>query len=149
MSYLKSVSSNLLTCKVPSKNKKTLNLGPTIPYLGIFGLRFDKKLLIFNQHPRICENIKFHPKQKKYSWNKQCSNWVFGLECWKTIVIFVIPPIYLMAKFRTKIRILKFGSKNPSFGCFGQQFWKAIVTFEISALQFTLLQSLVQKIRIL
>ena len=29
------------------------------------------------------------------------------------------PPIYLMAKFRAKIRILKFGTKDGLFGWFG------------------------------
>ena len=41
----------VLTAKVPSKNKKTLSLGPKIPYLGIFGLQFNKNYYqIFNQH---------------------------------------------------------------------------------------------------
>ena len=57
------------------------------------------------------------------------------------------PPICLIAKFRAKIRILKFGTKNALFECFGQQFWKTIVIFAISALEFALLQSLVQKIK--
>ena len=94
MSYLKSASSNLLTCKVLSKNKKTLNLGPKIPYLSIFGLQFNKIYYqIFNQYSQIC-NIKFHLKQQqqqqqKYSWDQIWSLWVFGMGCWKTIVIFV------------------------------------------------------------
>ena len=32
-------------------------------------------------------------------------------------------------------------------GYFGQQFWKTIVIFEVSALEFVLLQSLVQKLK--
>ena len=52
---------------------------------------------IFNQHPQICENIKFHPKQKN---------------------------------------ILE--TKNVLFGCFGHQFWKSIIIFEISALKFAM-----------
>ena len=65
MSNLKSASSNLLTCKNSSKNKKFLNLGAKIPYLGIFGPQFNKNYYqIFNQHTRICETIKFHPKRK-------------------------------------------------------------------------------------
>ena len=55
------------------------------------------------------------------------------------------PPNCLIAKFRTKFRILKFGTKNTLFGCFGQQFWKTIVIFENSTLEFDLLQSFVQK----
>ena len=29
------------------------------------------------------------------------------------------------------IRILKFGTKNALFGCFGEQLWKSIVIFAI------------------
>ena len=48
------------------KQRKTVNLGPKIPYLGIFGQQFRKNYFqIFNQHRRICETVKFHPKQKK------------------------------------------------------------------------------------
>ena len=81
---LKSASSNLLTCKVSSKNKKTLNLHPKIPYYVFLGCNLIKLLQIFNQHPRISENIKFDPKQKKliknFSWDQKLSIWIFGLE---------------------------------------------------------------------
>ena len=60
-----------------------------------------------------------------------------------------LPPICLITKFCAKIRILKFRTENTLFGCFGQQFWKTIAIFEISALEFALLQILVQKIKIL
>ena len=55
------------------------------------------------------------------------------------------PPICLIVKFCAKTRIFKFGTKNALFECFGQQFWKTIVIFEISILEFVLLQSLMQK----
>ena len=74
MSHLKSASSNLLTCKVLSKNKKTSNLGSKIPYLGIFGLQFNKNCY----HPRISENIKFHPKQKYITGTKNALFWSLG-----------------------------------------------------------------------
>ena len=61
MLYLKSASSNLVTFKVSSKNKKTLKLDPKLPYLDIY----KENCQIFNQHPRICETINFHPKLKK------------------------------------------------------------------------------------
>ena len=62
-----------------------------MPDLGILGLQFNKNYYqIFNQHSRICENIRFYPKRKNYSQDQKCSIWVFGLECWKTTVIFVI-----------------------------------------------------------
>ena len=59
------------------------------------------------------------------------------------------PPFCLIAKLFAKIRIRKFGIKNASFGCFGQQFRKHIFTFAISVLEFVFLQCLVQKIKIL
>ena len=71
MPYLKSTFPNLLTCKVSSKNKKTLNLG----------LKFLFQHQTFNQHPRICETKKFHPKRKKQIWDQKCSISVFGLDC--------------------------------------------------------------------
>ena len=58
------------------------------------------------------------------------------------------PPICLTAKLRAKIRFLKFRTKNALFRCFGQQLWKSIVIFEISAFEFALFQSLVQKTKI-
>ena len=45
--------------------------------------------------------------------------------------------------------ILKVRIKNTLFGCFGQQFSKTIFIFQSNALEFSLLQSLVQKIKIL
>ena len=54
------------------------------PYLGIFGLRFNKSYYqVFNQHSQICETIKFHPKpkKKKQTWNQKCPVWVFEREC--------------------------------------------------------------------
>ena len=59
------------------------------------------------------------------------------------------PSICVIAKFRAKTRIPKFGTKKVLFGSFGQQFRKTIVLFATSALEFALLQSLVQKIKIL
>ena len=69
-----------------------------MPYLGIFGLEFEKNYChIWNRHPRIC----------------------------------------LIA--------LNLGPKMPCLGIFGLEFEKSIVIFQISVLEFVLLQSLVQK----
>ena len=90
MSILKFV-----TRKVSSKNKKKTkkNLGPKIPHLGIFGLQFSKNdYQIFNQHTLLCETIKFHAKRKK----KGSKNWDLRLECWKTIVIFLINTLQIV-----------------------------------------------------
>ena len=147
MSYLKSASSNWLTCKVSSKNENNLNLGTKIPYLGIFGLQLYKTYYqICNQYRRICETIKFHPKWKKINFGPK----MLYLDLWTgklkncCHICNQRPPIYLIVKFCAKTRILKFGTKNALFECFGQQFWKTTVIFEISILEFVLLQSLMQ-----
>ena len=95
-----------------------------MPYLGIFWLQFNKNYYqIFNQYSRICETIKFHPKQNK---NKlRTKNALLGLSAgmFKNYchICNQRPPIYLNEKFLAKIRILKSGTKNVLFGCFGEQ----------------------------
>ena len=42
LSYLKSTLSNLCNCKILQQRKKKQNLGPKMPYLGIFELEFLK-----------------------------------------------------------------------------------------------------------
>ena len=42
LSYFKSAPSNLSNGKISQKNQKCLNLGPKMPYLGIFGLESEK-----------------------------------------------------------------------------------------------------------
>ena len=53
--------------------------------------------------------------------------------------------ICIIAKFGAKTKILKFGTKNTLNGYFGGAIENNIVIFEISSLEFFLLQSLVQK----
>ena len=125
MSNLKSASSNLLTCKVSSKNKKFLNFGPKIPYLGVLGMQFNKNYYqFFNQHTRICETLKVRPKRKKKKFGTK--NPLFGSLAGMLKNYCHIfnqrPPNRLIAKFCTNIGILKFGTKRALFGCFGQQF---------------------------
>ena len=98
---------------------------PKIPYLGIFGLQFNKNYYqTFNQYTRICETIKFHPKQKKNKFGTK--NALFGSLAGMLKNYCHIfnqrPPNRLIAKFCTNIGILKFGTKRALFGCFGQQF---------------------------
>ena len=147
MLHLKSASSNLVTFKVSSKNKKTLKLDPKLPYLDIY----KENCQIFNQHPRICETINFHPKWKKINLGlkKLCLGLWPGMLKNYYHICDQRPPICLIGKFCATIRILKLGTKNALFGCFWQQFRKFIVIFATSALEFALLQSLVQKIKIL
>ena len=71
------------------KQKNVMKLGQKIPYLGIFGMEFNKSYYqIFNHYSRICETTKFQSKQKNLG--PKILYYVSGLECSKTIVIFVI-----------------------------------------------------------
>ena len=54
------------------------------------------------------------------------------------------PRICLIAKFHEKWKCLNLGPKMPYLGIFGLEFEKNIVIYEISVLEFVLLQSLVQ-----
>ena len=76
LSYLKSAPSNVSICKISQKKQKCLNLGPKMPYLGIFdqkcltwvflGMNLKKNYChIWNQHPQMCLFAKFHKKTKK------------------------------------------------------------------------------------
>ena len=56
------------------------------------------------------------------------------------------PPNCLIAKFHAKIRTLKFGTKKCLIWVFLR---KTIIIYEISTLECALLQSFVQKIKIL
>ena len=125
---MKSASSNLATCKVSYKNKKNLNLRPKIHYLDIFGLQFNKDYYqIFNQHPRICETINFHPKRKKKNElgtkKLYLGLWVGMLKNYCHIYN-QRPSICVIAKFRAKTRIPKFGTKKPYLEVLGSNFEK-------------------------
>ena len=59
---------------------------PKTPYVGMVGLKFNKNYCpIFSQSSRICETIKFHPKQEKINLGPKMLYWVFGLECSKPL----------------------------------------------------------------
>ena len=45
------------------QNKKKTIFGPKVPYLSILSCK-SEKLLSYFQHPRICQNAKFHAKLK-------------------------------------------------------------------------------------
>ena len=135
MSYLKSASSNLLTCKVSFKNRKILSLRPKIPYLNV--KNYYKN---FSSAPsNLWKHKVFLGPKRLYLglWAGMLKNCCH--------ICNQHSPTYLIVKFCPKIRILKFGTKNVLSGCFGQQFWKTTVIFEISGLLLALLQRLVQK----
>ena len=154
MLHLKSASSNLVTCKVSSKNKKPLNLGAKIPYLGISALQSNKKVSNFQSAPSNLWNYKLSSKTKKTKQkNLGLKKLYLGLLAGMLENYCHIynhhAPICLIAKFRATIRILKLGTKNALFGCFGQLLRESIVIFATSALEFVLLESLVRKIKML
>ena len=64
------------------QKQKDSNLGPKIPYIGIFGLQFSKNShQIFNQDTRICETIKFYPERKKINLGPKTLYFGPWLEC--------------------------------------------------------------------
>ena len=71
---------------------------------------------------------------------------VFGWNLKKTIVIFkAVPSNFSICEFSRKIKkYLHLGQIVLYFGNFGLEFEKTIVIFEINALEFVKLQSLVQ-----
>ena len=124
MLYLKSASSNLFTCKVSSKNKKTLNLGPKIPYLGIFVLQFNKSYYeVFNQN---LWNYRVSSKAKR---KKNLHLKILYLGLWAGLLKKYVhiwnqcPPICLISNFLVKMTMLKLGTKNALFGYFCAAFW--------------------------
>ena len=114
------------------QKQKCLNLGPKMPYLGIFdqkcliwvvlGKNFKKDYChVWNQHLQICLFAKFHEKTKmpksgtknawfRYSW---AGIWKQFCHIWNQH-----PRICLIAKFRGKTKIPKFVTKNALFGYF-------------------------------
>ena len=73
---------------------------------------------------------------------------IFWLQFEKDIVIFQINTrIFLKVKFPVKMKFFLYRTENALFGCLGQQFWKSTVIFEINALDFDLLQSLIKKLK--
>ena len=53
--------------------------------------------------------------------------------------------IFQNTKFRPRLEILKFGTKNGLIGYFRLEFQKTIVVFETSILKFVNMQSFIQK----
>ena len=103
-------------------------MGPKIPYLGIFWLQFNKSYYqIFTQHPQIFDNIKFHPKQKNYSWDQKGFIWVF----WETKLKNYC---HIWNQHHPICLIAKFGAKNKNPFIWDQRcqicvFWDRIWTY--------------------
>ena len=139
LSYLKSASSNLSSCKIMSK-KNALKFGTENAWFGYCWTGSWKIYChIWNQHPRICLLGKFREKMKmpkfgtknalfEYFW---AGIWKLYCHTWNQQA-----RVCLIAKFCEKTKTLKFRSKRPYLGIFGLGFQKTIVIFEINSLEF-------------
>ena len=52
------------SCKLNQIKQESWNLGPKLPYLGIFRLTFEKRLLANLKQPQIFQSAKFRAKIK-------------------------------------------------------------------------------------
>ena len=127
MPYLKSASSNLLICKISSKNKKKIKLVTKISILETFKT-FNQTYETFNQHPRIWETINFHSKQKNrlgtkkalFALSSKCVIWVFWAAISKSHchICNQHPRICLIASLGQKIKILKIWEQKCQISVF-------------------------------
>ena len=94
-----------------------------MPYLGIFGLEFEKNCChIWNQHPQKLSNCKFREKTKMSKLGTK-NVWFgyFWAGIWKKYchICNQHPQICLIAKYHEIMKMPKFGAKKPLFGYFG------------------------------
>ena len=97
------------------KRQKCLNLGLKIPYLHIFGIEFQKTIVIFEISTKICQFAKFHEIMKMFNFRtkntliggfwpgtlkNQCHIWNQHLR------------VFLISKFREETKMPKCGTKN-------------------------------------
>ena len=109
----KSAPSNLPIFKISRKNQKCLNLGPKVPYLGIF----EQKCFIF-----LFLGNKFKKTIVRFEIN-------------------TLRVVYLQ-NFTKRQKWLNLGPKMPDLSIFGMEFENIIVIFEINALKFVKNESL-------
>ena len=136
LSYLKSSTHKFIYLQNLTKKQKCLNLGPKMPYLGIFyqkclvwvflGYNFKRTIAIFEiSNPSICLIAKCHELIKCLNLGLKLPYLcIFGLEFSKTILIFEISTLKLvkLPNFVKKQNCLNFGPKVPYLGTFGQEF---------------------------
>ena len=86
-------------------------------YMGIFGLEFKKPLSYLKSTPSNLSNFKVWWRIKNsYICNNDALIGCFWQQFWKTIVTFENSALNLsIAKFGTKTKILKFGTKSAWF----------------------------------
>ena len=108
--------------KFRTKNDLFGYFWPKMPYLGIFGVEFQKWYChIWNQHLQICVVARFFEKTKipkfgtknalfGYLWARILKNYY---HIWNELL-----RICLNAKFCKETKMPKFGTKSAIFGCF-------------------------------
>ena len=116
----------------------SINLRSKLPTLSILTEIWRYYCQIWNQRPRICLTAKSRVRTKKTFFCAATLNSYFHI--WNQR-----PHICLIVTFCVKIKILKFGTENTWFWCFGQQIWKTIFIFKVSAPGFFQFQNFVQE----
>ena len=92
--YLKSAPSNLSNYKISRKKQKCLNLGPKMPFWGIFGLEFQKTILIFEI------------STPKFAKNKSLTHTInFGID---SAYLKVRCPPFRKVQVRVRVRFIKY-----------------------------------------
>ena len=137
MSYLKPAPSNLSNCKILMKTK-CLNLGPKMPYLGIFRQKFKTNMIIFEISTLEFDfSGKFREKSKmpKFETKSALFGYFFLAGTWKQKchIWNQYHRISLIAKFRKKAKISNFGTTNALFGYFLNWNLKTILSYLKSA----------------
>ena len=122
----KSAPSNLSNCKILQKKKKSPNVQPDMPYLGIFGVDFWKTMSIFEMRTLkfLIEKI-LRKKKNAYVWDQKCLIWVLLDYILKNYchIWNQHPQIFLIAKFYQEKKMPKFATKYALF----KYFWCRII----------------------
>ena len=103
------------------KKQKWLNLGPKMPYLGMFRINFKILLLYLKSAPSSLSSWKVSRKNKNAKfWDQKCLIWVFLGWSLKIILSYLrsAPRICLIVKFGEKIKMPNFGTENTLYGYF-------------------------------
>ena len=109
-----------------AEKEKCPNLGPKIPYLGIFGLEFQTMSYLKSAPSNLSNGKTFQKKQKCLNLGLNISSLdIFGQEFKKKpIAIFEINTLKFayLQNFTKKQKCLNLIQKIPDLGVFGLQF---------------------------
>ena len=106
-----------------------------MPYLGTFWPEFQKAIAIIEIRTlKFVQLQSFVKKQKHLSLGPKMPHLgIFGLEFENSIVIFKITRVCLAAKFRERMKIPTFGTRNALFGYFWSRIFKKLLLYLKSA----------------